>query len=160
MVQKLVISEVHARNGDVVVIKEQLNVQALCDSKTSSLGIITLLLGAIRAEKEDTLRLVGESDTVDQRPHVTKTARGELDTRGEAQLRVTWEFRVGISIVEKVLKVEVAIEGRKQILGGNAVAGLVEEGVVELVAGRALKESEKNGNLGDSVERTTANGHD
>lgn len=146
-----------ARNGDVVVIEEELDVQALGDSETGSLSVVTLLLRAVRAEEDDRLALVSKGNTVDHGPGVTETARGELDTRSKAKLRVAWELGVGISVREQVLKVQVTVKGREQVLGGDTVTSLVKEGVVDFVAGGAGQEGQEDGDLRDSVKGTTLN---
>lgn len=80
------------RNSDVIIINQELDVQALSNSETSSLRVVTLLLRTIRTKTEDDFVSVGEGDTVDMWPHVTETTRRELDTGCQAKFRVTWEF--------------------------------------------------------------------
>jgi hypothetical protein len=77
-----------ASDGDVIVIEEQLDVEILRDGESGSFGIVTLLLTAIRSQTEYGLVTVCECDTVDERPHVAESSRGELDTWGQAKLRM------------------------------------------------------------------------
>lgn len=57
-------------SGDsyVIVIDEELDVQALRNSKPGSLGVVAFLLRAVGAQAEDGLVAIGEGDTVDERP--------------------------------------------------------------------------------------------
>ena len=110
-----------ARDGDVVVVDEELDVQVLRDGEAGGLGVVALLLGAVGAEAEDGLVAVGEGDAVDEGPDVAKAAGGELDARGEAELGVTWKLRVGGAVVEEVFGGDVALECGKEVLGRDAV---------------------------------------
>ena len=110
-----------ARDGDVVVVDEELDVQVLCDGEAGGLGVVALLLGAVGAEAEDGLVAVGEGDAVDEGPDVAEAAGGELDARGEAELGVTWKLRVGGAVVEEVFGGDVALEGGEEVLGRDAV---------------------------------------
>ena len=84
--------------------------------------VSTHLLRAIRTQHEDGLVAVRERDTVHPCPNVTETSRGELDTRGEAELRVTRELRVRLAVMQKMLGGDVTFDGRDQVLRGNAMA--------------------------------------
>ena len=53
---------------------------------------------------------------------MTKTSRRELYARRETELRVSWEFGVGLAVVEEVLEGEVALERGDEVLRRDAVA--------------------------------------
>jgi hypothetical protein len=55
-------------DGDVIVIDDELDVQAFCNRESRSFGVVAFLLGTVRAETEDGLIAVGEGYTVDHRP--------------------------------------------------------------------------------------------
>lgn len=65
------------RDGHVVVVDEELDVEALCDGEPGRLGVIALLERAVRFETEDGLLLVGERDAVDERPCNWMSTRDE-----------------------------------------------------------------------------------
>jgi len=111
-----------AGDGDIVVVDDQFDVEALGDGKAGSLGIITLLLRAIGAKAEYNLVRVGEGDTVDHWPEMTKTPRGELDTRRQTEFWVTRQLRVSLAVVQELLSREVAMKGGEKILRGDTVA--------------------------------------
>jgi len=79
-------------NCNVIVVDEQLDVQTLGNSKPCGFCVVTLLLRSIRTQTENLLAGVGESNTIDQRPYVAKTARGEFDSGSETKFRVTRKF--------------------------------------------------------------------
>ena len=97
-----------ASNGDVIVVNQELNVQALSNGKASSLCIVTLLLRTIGTETKDDFIPVGKGDTINMGPHVTKTTRRELDARSEAKFGVTGELGVCFTVVQKLFRRNVA----------------------------------------------------
>jgi hypothetical protein len=111
-----------SRNGDVIVIKEKLNIQVLGDGKTSSLRIVTLLLGSIRAEQEHSLVLISHSDTVDKRPHMAEATRGEFHARRKTKLGMSRKLGVSSAVVEKVLRRDGTFQGREEVLGSDTVS--------------------------------------
>lgn len=142
-----------SRDGDVVVVDKELDVQALGDGQPGGFRVVSFLLRAVRAEAEDRPRLVGHGDTVDQGPHVTQAAGRKLDAGGEAELRVAGQLRVGLSVVQEVLDGELAVEDREEVLRGDPVAGFVKENVAELFARRVRRdEREEDDHFGDRVE--------
>lgn len=110
-----------SRDGHIVVINEELDVEVLRDGKARSLCVVSFLLRSVRAEHEDRLVLVSHRDTVDPWPDVPETSGGELDSGGQPQFGVAWELRVGFAIVQKVLGGDVTLDSRHQVLGGDTV---------------------------------------
>lgn len=110
-----------AGDRHIVVINDQLDVQALCDSKPRGLSIVSFLLRAIGAEHEHGFISVCQGDTVDPWPNMSETARGELDSRCETKLGVTRELGVGFTVVEEVLRGEMAFDGGEEILRRDTV---------------------------------------
>lgn len=111
-----------ACDGDVVVINQELNVQALRNGKTSSLCIVTLLLRTIGTETKDDFIPVGEGDTVYVWPHVAKTTRRELDAWSEAEFGVAGELGVCLTVMQEVFWGNVAFHGRQEVLCCDTVA--------------------------------------
>jgi hypothetical protein len=118
-------------DGDIIIIDEELDVQALSDSQTSSLSIISFLLRTIGSQTEDSLVRVSHGDTVDHGPHVSQASRRELDTRGHAKFGVPGEVGVGLSVMEELLGRKRSFQSGKNVLSGDTMTGFVEEdGVV------------------------------
>ena len=109
-------------NCDVIVIDEELHVEFLRDGQSGGFGVVTLLLGAIRAEQEHRLVPVGECDAVDEGPQVAETAGGELDSGSETKLRVTGQFGVGFAIMEEMLCGDMTFDRSDEILCRNTVS--------------------------------------
>ena len=72
-------------DGYVIVIDDELDVQALRNRKSRSFGVVAFLLRTIRAETEDSLITVGEGDAVDQCPVFVR----EFDISGVMYERLT-----------------------------------------------------------------------
>ena len=114
-------------DSDVVIIQDQLHVEILGDCQSGSLSVISFLLGTIRPQHKDDLVLIGKRDTIDERPHVTQTARRELDSWGQAKLGVARELGVSLAVVEQLLEWDEALQCGYQILGSDTVTGFVEQ---------------------------------
>ena len=110
-----------AGNGDAIVVDEEFYVEVLSDCKPSGLCVVTFLLRSIRTQAEDDLVTVGQSDTVDHGPHVSKTSGREFDPGGQTQFGMTGELRIGSTVVEEVLGGDSSLEGGEQVLGSNTV---------------------------------------
>jgi hypothetical protein len=111
-----------ARNSDVIVVDQELDVQVLSNGETSSFCIVTLLLGTIGSEAKDNLVSVRECDTVHVWPHVPETARRELDTGCEAKFGVAGEVGVSCTVVQKFFLRDGALESREEILSRDTMA--------------------------------------
>lgn len=111
-----------AGNSDVIVINYQLYVEVLSNSESGCLSVVTLLLGAVGTQDENSLVPIGECDTVDPGPDVPKTARREPNTRRETEFRVSWEFRVRFTIVEQMFEGDVSFDGGDEVLSSNTMA--------------------------------------
>ena len=79
------------------------------------------LLGAVGAEHEHGLVLIGQRDAVHERPDVSEAAGRELHTGREAELGVAGELRVRGAVVEEVLERNMPFNCRDQILGRDTV---------------------------------------
>ena len=90
--------------------------------QSGGFGVVTLLLGAIRAEQEHRLVPVGECDAVDEGPQVAETAGGELNSGSETKLRVTGQFGVGFAIMEEMLCGDMTFNRSDEILCRNTVS--------------------------------------
>ena len=110
-----------AGDGNIIVIDDEFDVEVLSDCQSSSLSVVALLLRSIRSQAEDGLVTVGQGNTVNHRPHVSKTSGGEFDPRGQTQLGVTGKLGVGSAVVEQVVGGNGSLEGGEQVLGSNAM---------------------------------------
>lgn len=138
---------------DIVVVNEQLDVEVPGHSNACSLGVVSFLLGTIGTQHDDVLILVGHRDTVDHGPHVTETTGAELDTRREAQLGVARQLGVGVTVVQEMLRVDLAVHCGEKVLGCDTVARLVEESVDEAI-GVGIDEGQKDADFRGRVEGT------
>lgn len=86
---------------------------------------------------------------------MSETTRAELDTSGQAELRVTRELRVGSAVVEELVGGKGAFESGEEVLSGDTVSSLVVEGLDELVTIGAGEEGEEDGDFRDSVVGST-----
>ena len=109
-------------DGNVIVVNEEFDVEVLSNRQPSSLCVVTLLLRSIRAQAEDDFVAVGQGDTINHGPHVSKTSGGEFDSGGQTQLGVTGKLGVGSTVVEKVFGGNSSLEGREEVLGGDTMA--------------------------------------
>ena len=57
-----------SRNGDVIVIDEQFDVESLGNREPCSLSVVTFLLRAIRPKAENGLVTVSKSNAINKRP--------------------------------------------------------------------------------------------
>ena len=108
-------------NGDIVVINDELHIQALRNCQASRLGIISFLLRAVRTKTENSFVAIGERDAVDHGPHVSEATRGEFDTWRKTELRVTWKFRFSCSVMQEVLRGDMSFERGEKVLRCDAV---------------------------------------
>ena len=108
-------------DGNVIIVDEEFDVEVLSDCQPSSLCVVTLLLRPIRTQTEEYFVAVGQGDTVDHGPHVSKTSGGEFDSGGQTQLWVTGKLGVGSTVVEKVFGSNRPLEGGEQVLGSNTM---------------------------------------
>ena len=108
-------------NGDIVVINEELHIQALRNRQTSRLSVVSLLLRAIGAKTENSLVAIGKCYAVDHWPHVSEAARGKFDAGCKAELRVTWKFRLSRSVLQEVRRGDMSFERGEKVLRGDTV---------------------------------------
>ena len=116
-----------AGDGDVVVVDHQLHGQAVGHGETGRLGVVPLLLGPVGAQAEQGAAGVGQGHPVHEGPQVAEAAGAELHPGGEAEFGVAGQAGVGGPVVQQILGLQLAPQHRHQVLGGHAVAGLVEE---------------------------------
>ena len=121
------------RDGDVIVVQDQLHVKVLCDREARRFGIVALHLGTVGAKAEHDLAWVRKRDAVHVRPHVTEAAGAELDARREAHLGVTRKLGAALAVEAQKLRVDQAVQRRHQVLRRDAVASFIEEDRHELV---------------------------
>jgi hypothetical protein len=110
-----------ASNRDVIVVNQELDVQTLSNSETSSLCIVALLLRTIGAKTKDDFVPVGEGDTVHMWPHVPETTRRELDTWSEAEFRVARKLGICFAVVQKMFWRKVVFQSREEVLRRDTV---------------------------------------
>lgn len=115
----------------VVVVDQDLDVEVLRDGEASGLGVVSLLLCAVRAEAEDGLGRFGESNAVHERPHVSKPARREFDAGREAESAKvessasrTWETPADMGNTGEGARG--GARGSRRGWGGRKVGNLVE----------------------------------
>jgi len=98
-------------DGDIVVVDDEFDVEVLSDCQPSGLCIVTLLLRSVGTQAEDGFVTVGQGNTVNHGPHVSKTSGREFDSGSQTQLGVTGKLGVGSAVVEKVVGGNVTLEG-------------------------------------------------
>jgi hypothetical protein len=109
-------------DGDVIVIDDDLHVQALCNGQASRLGVVTFLLRSIGAKAEDGLVAIGKRDAIDHGPQMSEASGREFDAWRKAELGVAWKLRIGGAIVQEVIHGEVTFQRGEEVLSCNAVA--------------------------------------
>jgi len=109
-------------NGNVIVVDEKFDVEILSDCKPSGLRVVTLLLRSIGTQAKNGLVAVGQCNTINHGPHVSKTSGGEFDSGGQAQFWVTGKLGVCSAVVEKVLGRNGSLKGGEKVLGSNTMA--------------------------------------
>jgi hypothetical protein len=87
-----------ARNGDIVVVNQQLHIDVVSHRKPGRFSIIAFLLGAIGPQAEHGFARVSQGHTIDVGPHVTKPTGAELNPGSQAQFGVAGELLVGGAI--------------------------------------------------------------
>lgn len=109
--------------GEMAVIftNEDFNIETLRNSQSGRFGVISFLLRAVGAQAKDSLVTIRQRDTINERPHMPKTTRGELDTRGQTQLWMSRKFRISFAIMKQMLCGNRALKGGQNILGCNSV---------------------------------------
>ena len=90
-------------DGNVVVVDDEFDVEVLSDCQPSGLCVVTLLLRSVGTQAEDDFVTVGQGNTVNHGPHVSKTSGGEFDPGSQTQLGVTGKLGISSAVVEKVI---------------------------------------------------------
>ena len=81
-----------------------------------------MLFRSIRTQAEDSFVAVGQGNTIDHGPHVSKTSGGKFDSGGQTQLGVTGKLGVGGTVIEEVVEGDGSLEGGEQVLGSDTVS--------------------------------------
>jgi hypothetical protein len=81
-----------ARNGDIVVVNQQLHIDVVGHGETGRFSIVAFLLGTVGTEAENGFARVCQGHTVDVGPHVTQTTGAELNPGSQAQFGVSGQF--------------------------------------------------------------------
>lgn len=139
-----------AGDGDIIVIDEEFDVEILGDGHACGLGVVAFHFGAVGAEEEYGFFRVGEGDAVGVGPHVAEASGGEFDAGEHVAFGVAGDVGEGFTVVEKFFEGDIAIESGEEVLGGDAVAGFIEEdGEDGVAAGGECAEDE---DFGDGIE--------
>ena len=113
------------RDGDVVVIHQDLDVQLLRHGQARRFGVIAFHLAAIRPQHHHGLARVRHRDPIAEGPHVSEAPGTELHPRRHSLLRMAGQPGVELAIVQQAFSGHVPVEYGQQVLSRHPMAGLV-----------------------------------
>ena len=116
-----------ARDRDIVVIDEHLDVELLADREARGLGVVAFHLAAVGAQQHDRFAGVRHGDAIAECPEVAEAAGGEFDAGRQSFFRMAGQAAVELAVVQQPFRRHRAVQHAQQILRRDAMARLIVE---------------------------------